>query len=349
MEIKENKENTTTETTATETTAVEKKEVKDKRPYTKKEKPEKTVKTKIVPTSKEDAIMHFNMDSEVLLFGLDSFVSNKDTTNGEENPGKFLKLKYKIMWCKKMYPYSYYDYEIIDQTEHSTLVTVTLYEDSSEKKVLGKGTSSISSMDLPISVEPDIMKHKRILYAIGSAASRAYTNAGFGLQFDDDVFDVIESLKAENQKIGDGIAAEEVVPEETTSTTDPEELIQNDIDYSTETENMVATQETLQLTETNVEESTTSPVPEDIEEELPFEPEEIEEEISLEDARKVVITVGKMGAAGVTVGYIAEKCPSNLIFVYRSESTPREKEAIKVIAHNNSSVMNAFKEKGFEI
>lgn len=142
-----------------------------------------------------EKFINFNMD-EAQELGFHNRLLQKD--NSEE---VYLCLQDKIMWCKSKYPFSYDECTPIMFTESCCLVEASVYTESGENgKLIGKAIGSADSSQLIRFASPDSNKAMLYKLACGSALTRAYTKAGFGLQFRGDSFEAeLEALKKERE------------------------------------------------------------------------------------------------------------------------------------------------------
>lgn len=136
--------------------------------------------------------MNFNMDETAQGLGFHSRLLKKD--NSED---MYLSLQDKIMWCKSKYPLSYDDYKILISSPSCVMIEAYVYTEYGEcGKLIGKAIGSADATQLVRFGTPESNQAFLTKLAYGSALTRAYTKAGFGLQFRGDSFEAeLEALK----------------------------------------------------------------------------------------------------------------------------------------------------------
>lgn len=133
--------------------------------------------------------------------GFDPVVVTKEVASLEK-PGEkeqFLPLIWKKAWARKVYPLHRCHAGITEMKDDMVAAYAVFYVDNDrEKEAIGEGFAFVS-IDL-FAADSVKAKSDAILKALGSAKSRAYTDAGFGLQFwiDDCIDDL---LAASNQQL----------------------------------------------------------------------------------------------------------------------------------------------------
>ncbi len=131
--------------------------------------------------------------------GFNPFDATSEVANADGNGvDRFLPLIYKKMWARKVYPYHRCEAEIKSVKNGVVTAAARFYPTNElEKAHIGEGFTFLKV--IPEYGEDEKQAELRTcLLALGSAKSRAYTDAGFGLQFFTD--DCLDNTQAEMLK-----------------------------------------------------------------------------------------------------------------------------------------------------
>lgn len=148
---------------------------------------------------------------------------------------EYLPLVYKKAWARKVFPLHRCEAKIVIQSENYIVAEAKFYCDNDAAKAhIGEGSSYCKVEPDPYAPDQELAKKEAFYlarqYALGSAKSRAYTDAGFGLQYFadaeiDDIEAAEKSVKAtETPSPSEMLTVKKVEPEQAqTACLEPEQ------------------------------------------------------------------------------------------------------------------------------